>query len=137
MCRSGIPVSRQLRCWSVVGGGGPQGLERWSRGGGWPPRGRWLGRGGWGVFAGPGGAPGGWWLGGRGGVVWGGAGRGRRGFRRRYAREAAQAALRQLEGGADPDAVEVPLFTTWGRWVAPPGSPMESLVEASFAAGLG
>src|SRR4051812_16168312 len=70
-------------------------------------------------------------------VVLGGPGSGMTWLARRYAREAAQAALRQLESGADPDAVEVPLFTTWDRWVATPGSPMESLVEASFAAGLG
>ena len=63
-------------------------------------------------------------------------GRARR-LARRYAREAAQAALSQLEHGASLDEVELPLLTTWDRWTKTPGSTRKSLVTASFASGLG
>ncbi len=70
-------------------------------------------------------------------VVLGGPGAGKTWLARRYAREAAQAALKALENGADLDEVELPLFTTWDQWTRSPGSPRESLVAASFASGLG
>ncbi|WP_206064729.1 NACHT domain-containing protein [Kocuria sediminis] len=71
-------------------------------------------------------------------VVLGGPGAGKTWLARRYARQAAQTALSQLEDGAGLDEVELPLLTTWEQWVkAQSGSPRESLVEASFASSLG
>ncbi|MCM3689053.1 NACHT domain-containing protein [Kocuria rosea] len=71
-------------------------------------------------------------------VVLGGPGAGKTWLARRYARQAAQTALSQLENGAGLEEVELPLLTTWAQWVkAPSGSPRESLVAASFASGLG
>ena len=70
-------------------------------------------------------------------VVLGGPGSGKTWLARRYAREAAQAALSQLEDGAGLDEVELPLFTTWDQWTKTPGGPRQSLVAASFASGLG
>jgi hypothetical protein len=70
-------------------------------------------------------------------VVVGGPGSGKTWLARRYAREASQAALSKLEGGAGLDEVELPLFTTWDQWRKTPGGTRESLVAASFASGLG
>jgi hypothetical protein len=70
-------------------------------------------------------------------VVLGGPGSGKSWLARRYAREAAQAALSQLEGGAGLKDVELPLLTTWDQWTKTPGSTRQSLVAASFASGLG
>ncbi|MDP9696773.1 UNVERIFIED_ORG: hypothetical protein J2X79_004356 [Arthrobacter globiformis] len=71
-------------------------------------------------------------------VVKGGPGAGKTWLARRYARRAAQTALSQLEGGVSLDEVELPLLTTWEKWAKTEGvSPMQSLVEASFASGLG
>jgi hypothetical protein len=70
-------------------------------------------------------------------VVLGGPGSGKTWLARRYAREAAQRALSQLEDGASLDEVELPLLTTWDQWTKAPGSTRQSLVAASFASGLG
>ncbi|MGH3736767.1 MAG: hypothetical protein ACRDT6_14325 [Micromonosporaceae bacterium] len=70
-------------------------------------------------------------------VVLGGPGSGKTWLARRYAREAAHAALLSLEDGADVDQVELPLFTTWDQWTKTPGGPRQALVAASFASGLG
>jgi NACHT domain len=70
-------------------------------------------------------------------VALGGPGAGKTWLARRYAREAAQAALLSLEDGADLDQVELPLFTTWDHWTKTPGGPRQSLVAASFASGMG
>ena len=71
-------------------------------------------------------------------VVLGGPGSGKTWLARRYARQAAQAALQQLEDGAGLDEVELPLFTTWDQWTKIQGlATRESLVAASFASGLG
>ncbi|WP_143018673.1 NACHT domain-containing protein [Geodermatophilus sp. DSM 45219] len=70
-------------------------------------------------------------------VVLGGPGSGKTWLARRYAREAAQAALVALDSGANLDEVELPLLTTWDQWVKSLGSPRESLVAAAFASGAG
>ncbi|PIE28104.1 MAG: hypothetical protein CSA58_00650 [Micrococcales bacterium] len=72
-------------------------------------------------------------------VVLGGPGAGKSWLAQRYARRAARTALRQLAGGIDPSMVEMPIFTTWDTWVHAVGSrpTLESLVDASFASGLG
>jgi hypothetical protein len=70
-------------------------------------------------------------------VVLGGPGSGKTWLARRYAREAAQAALSRLEDGADLNEVELPLFTTWDQWTKTAGGTRQSLVAASFASGLG
>jgi hypothetical protein len=70
-------------------------------------------------------------------VVLGGPGSGKSWLARRYAREAAQAALSQLETGAGVDEVELPLLTTWDLWTRFDGEPRESLVAASFQSRLG
>jgi hypothetical protein len=70
-------------------------------------------------------------------VVLGKPGSGKSWLARRYAREAAQAALSQLEAGAGLDEVELPLLTTWDQWTKTPGGTRQSLVAASFPSGLG
>ena len=70
-------------------------------------------------------------------VVLGGPGSGKTWLARRYAREAARAALTGLENGADLNEIELPLFTTWNQWTKTTGDPRHSLVAASFASGLG
>jgi hypothetical protein len=70
-------------------------------------------------------------------VVLGRPGAGKTWLARRYARQAAQAALSRLEDGAGMDEVELPLLTTWEQWAGTAGPPMRSLVASSFASGLG
>lgn len=70
-------------------------------------------------------------------VVLGGPGAGKTWLARHYARQAAKAALAQLEEGASPDEVELPLLTTWEHWVQSAGDTDQSLVTSSFASGLG
>lgn len=70
-------------------------------------------------------------------VVLGGPGAGKTWLARRYARQAAQTALSQLEDGVGLDDVELPLLTTWEQWAKMSGSPTQSLVASSFASGLG
>jgi hypothetical protein len=71
-------------------------------------------------------------------VVLGGPGSGKTWLAHRYARQAAETALQQLEDGADLDEVELPLFTTWDQWTKTDGfEPRQSLTAASFASALG
>lgn len=71
-------------------------------------------------------------------VILGGPGAGKSWLARRIAREAAQAALKQLDAGMDPLDVDIPLFTSWAAWAEQSsGGARGTLIEASFASGLG
>jgi hypothetical protein len=70
-------------------------------------------------------------------VILGGPGSGKSWLARRFARECAQVAHRQLSGGAPLENVQLPLLTTWDTWTHYRGSTRESLVEASFDVGNG
>lgn len=68
-------------------------------------------------------------------VVLGGPGSGKTWLAQRYAREAAQTALGQLEDPrVDPASVEIPLLTTWASWASQPGGGIEGLAAAALPA---
>ena len=70
-------------------------------------------------------------------VVLGGPGSGKTWLARRYARDAARAAMESLEQGVDLSQVEIPLFTTWGTWAKVGGEVRKSLIDAAFEVGFG
>ncbi len=66
-------------------------------------------------------------------VVLGGPGSGKTWLAQRYAREAAGAALTQLQDPrVDPASVEIPLFTTCAAWAAQPGGGIDALAAAAL-----
>ncbi|SHJ05103.1 hypothetical protein SAMN02745244_01621, partial [Tessaracoccus bendigoensis DSM 12906] len=68
-------------------------------------------------------------------VVLGGPGSGKTWLGQRYAREAAQAALAELEDPrVDPALVEIPLLTSWAGWALQPSGGVDGLVSAALPA---
>ncbi|MBN2176357.1 MAG: NACHT domain-containing protein, partial [Demequinaceae bacterium] len=70
-------------------------------------------------------------------VVLGGPGSGKTWLAKRYARQAAERALEDLDAGMRLDKVEIPLLTTWDHWARFQAADLrEGLVQASTSRGI-